>query len=182
MPPHPNNETYHLNLMTQLEQAKRRDRAFIVSFTDTVAKTSGTTNLHLKNPDHNTRSMQIHSMNIATQFPGFYTIFDSFSTAPSGGTVLDPQSMLVDATAEQTTSVMEANKNVTFSGNDYHSTEVFATGGKTAKAGGAVDAEHPLIEPGREIVIEVTNTSVDDNDASILVTLCECPEVYSNSL
>jgi len=182
MPAHPNNAKYHLGLMTKLEQAKRKDRAFVVSYTDTVAKTTGTTNLHIKNPSSNTRSLTIHTLNIATQFPGFYTVYDSFSTAPTGGTALEPQSLLMDSDATATVSVMEANKNATFSGNDYHTTEVFATGGKTAKAGGSVDAEHPIIEPGREMVIEVTNTSVDDNDASIFAVFCECPEVYSEFL
>jgi len=168
--------------MTQLEQAKRGNRAFVVSYTDTVVKTTGTTNLHIKNPGSNTRSLQIHALNISTQFPGFYTVYDAFSTAPTGGTALDPQSLLMDSLEAPTTSVMEANKNVTFSGNDYHTTEVFATGGKTSKSGAAARGENPIIEPGREIVIEVTNTSVDDNDASIFVTFCECPEVYSEFL
>ncbi len=182
MPTHPDNESYHLNLITQLEQAKRRDRAFIVSHTATVPKTTGTTNLHIKNPSDNTRTLQVHGLNIATQFPGFYTVYDRFSTAPSGGTSLTPQSMLMDTDATPTTSVMVTNKNVTFSGNDYHSTEVFAAGGKTVKSGSMAQAEHPLIEPGRELVVELTNTSTDANDASVALTFCECPEVYSDFL
>jgi len=182
MPAHPNNSKYHLSLMTQLEQAKRKDRAFVVSYTDTVAKTTGTTNMHIKNPSSNTRSLQVHTLNISTQFSGFYTVYDAFSAAPTGGTALTPQSLLMDSDATTAVSVMEANKNVTYSGNDYHTTEVFPAGGKTSKSGAAARGENPIIEPGREMVIEVTNTSVDANDASIFVTFCECPEVYSNSL
>lgn len=182
MPAHPNNSKYHLSMMTQLERAKRKNRAFIVSYTDTVAKDSGTTNLHIKNPSDNERSLHVHGLNVATQFPGFYTVYDTFTAGPTGGTPLTPQALLADRQATPTTSIMEANKNVTHSGDDYHSTEVFAAGGKTSKSGGAAKAENPIVEPGRELVIEITNTSVDDNDASIMLTFCECPEVYSDFL
>jgi len=182
MPAHPNNSKYHLSIMTQLERAKRKNRAFIVSYTDTVAKTSGTTNLHIKNPSDNKRSLHVHGLNIATQFPGFYTVYDKFTAGPTGGTPLTPQALLADRQATPTTSIIEANKNVTHSGDDYHSTEVFAAGGKTSKSGGAAKAENPIVEPGRELVIEVTNTSVDNNDASIMLTFSEDPEVFSDSL
>jgi hypothetical protein len=59
---------------------------------------------------------------------------------------------------------------------------VFDTGGKTSKSGGAAKAENPIVEPGRELVIEITNTSVDANDASIMLTFSEDPEVFSDFL
>jgi len=182
MTAHPNNESYHLNLMTQLEQAKRRNRAFIVSFTDTVSDEGGTTNLHLSNPTENKRSLHVHTMNITSTFAGFYTVFDAFTSGPSGGTALTPQTLLVDSGDADAQTIMAANKNVTHSGDDYHSTEVFTAGGLFSRIGSAVDAEHPIVEPGREIVIEATNTSNQDGDASIFVTFCECPEVYSEFL
>jgi hypothetical protein len=169
-------------MMTQLERAKRKNRAYIVSYTDTVAKESGTTNLHIKNLGDSERSLHVHGLNVATQFPGFYTVYDRFTAGPTGGTSLTTQALLADRQATPTTSIMEANKNVTHSGDDYHSTEVFAAGGKTSKSGGAAKAENPIVEPGRELVIEITNTSVDANDASIMLTFSEDPEVFSDFL
>ena len=182
MPAHPNNSKYHLSMMTQLERAKRKNRAFVVSYTDTVSDDGGTTNLHLSNPSENNRSLHVHTMNITSTFAGFYTVYDTFTADPSGGTALSPQTLLVDSSDTDAQTIMAANKNVTHNGDDYHSTEVFTSGGRRSRTGSAVDAEHPIVEPGREIVIEVTNTSNQAGDASIFVTFCECPEVYSNSL
>lgn len=181
MPQHPSSDTYHLKLMTELERAKRNDRAFVASYTTTVSK-DATTTMHIKNPSDSGHTLDIHMLDISTQFSGFFTVYDAFTTAPSGGDALTPQSMLMDTDADATTSTMEVNKNVTFNPDDYHSTGVFATGGKTSKGGARLDAEHPIVEPGREIVVEVTNTSTDANDASIAATFVESSEVFSDFL
>lgn len=163
-----------IGLSEILRRKIQDDDAFVVSERETVAA-SGTTNLHLKNPaDSETRFWVI---DITVYGTGDFAadVHDGFDVAPNGGTPMDIQSLLLDTAGNNNNGDGTSSKNVSFTANSTHATAVVGGGAAGASIGG--DAKHAVvcIEPGREIVVEITNTSSGSNDYAITMTYYETP-------
>lgn len=160
-------------LLAQLELAKRQERGYIVSERATVTANGGTFNLNLDNPSGSGVNLIVTNVVVTTQFQGVYDAFDTFSTAPSGGSSITIDNLLMDTGNIDGATQANAATDVTFTGNSPHISRVIPSGGGGGQIGGETDAEAPIIQPEREIVVEVTNRSGTDADASITVVYIE---------
>lgn len=156
-----------------LQQAKRNENAYVASARQSVAASGGTVNMALTNPSGSGINVNVKSTFVRTQFQGEATIYDEFSSAPSGGTENGVDNLLMDTgntTGGSTTTVREG---VSFTAGGDHVKDVIPSGGAGGKVGGEAVETEPLIEPDREIVAEVQNDSGSQAKAAIIVVFVE---------
>lgn len=155
------------------------ERGYIVAKSFTVAAEGGTANLHLENPDGTGVTAFFTAVEASTHFEALVEVFDSFSTAPSGGTAATTDNLLMDMNSEDDQGNLNANTDVSFSGDHIHSQSAFG-GGQGAQTVGATGGL-PLfgMEENREIVIRITNQSSSSDDATITVSYFEIDELFS---
>lgn len=163
----------------RFDLAITQERAHIVSeLYEAVSGNGGTANLHLENPTDNDRSAIIDSARVSTSQRSTIRLWDGFSSAPSGGSSVDPDNLLMDSGGSSDTGTMNAATDVTFTGNNTHAVQV-AGGGQGGNALGATaQAETFIMEPDRDLVLEVTNNSSNEMEAAISIVYFEINEVY----
>jgi len=175
--------------MARLEEAKRDERGFIANATasaadnNLVSANGGTVNLHLKNPSGSGVSAEVIEFIPAANFSGWFRVYDSFDTAPSGGTADGIDNLLMDTNGGANSGNMTVNQDVSFTetADAEHFETVIPAGGVTGnQVGGVAMGTPPILEPGREIVMELENVSGADAPASIGVVYIEHNEVFSN--
>lgn len=143
----------------RLELEKRNENGQIISHREEVAA-GATVNVHLENPSDSGVDANVVSMQISTIFQATFDVYDGFSTAPSGGTSTTPDNLLMDSDDANGAGAMNTNVNVSYTSSKTHLEGVVPSGGQgNNQVGGAMNGTTPLIEPGREIVLELTNES-----------------------
>lgn len=158
-------------MTSQYEEAKYDERGFVVTAQEDVAASGGTLNLSIQNPEGSNTEAFMQNVVVTTQFKGSMVMYDSFSSAPTNGTSVTVQNLLMDtASGTPDSGEMDANKNVTFTDDGTHLEQVIPSGGQGAsQIGGAATGTDPILQPGREMVVEVTNTSASQAPGSINV-------------
>jgi len=169
-----------VNKEMRLERAQVRGRGFVVSNVATIAGNGGTETLQLKNPSGSNVSACVNSFLINSQFAGEFAVYDAFSTPPSGGSDAGIDNLLMDAEGgPPDVGNMISKTGVSFTQNGIHVDGVLPSGGPGDSIGGNVSGTEPIIEPGREIVLELTNTSGSDEKGSLGVVYSEIDTIYS---
>lgn len=159
-----------------LAQAKREENAFVASFREEVTASGGTSNINITNPSDSGFIAYVDTMSVRSQFEGIVDVIDEFSTAPSGGSTGLVDNLLMDSEGGPAdVGNMTVRSNVSFTGSGTHVEDILPAGGPGGAIGGQTTETSPIIEPGREIVIEVTNQSGSANDVAFFVTYLEEP-------
>jgi len=138
----------------------RRDNenAYVTHISETVSTTK---NIHLRNPSSNDKDIDVHKFTINSHFEGNYKIYDRFDSL-SGGTSLNIDNLRMDTDGDVDDGTMESNKNVTFTASTTpHFEAAIPGGGAGGQTGGNGKGTEPIIEPGREIVVQIENTGND---------------------
>jgi hypothetical protein len=157
-----------------LEQAKRVERGFVATFREEVAANGGTSNLNITNPSDSGVIAYVDAMSVRSQFEGVVDVYDEFSTAPSGGSSGLIDNLLLDSDGGPAdTGNMTVRSNVSFTSSGTHVIDILPSGGPGGKIGGQTTATEPIIEPGREIVIQATNQSGAADDVAFFVVYLE---------
>lgn len=157
--------------------ARDSEQAFVTShrFT-TITSGGGTANFHLKNPSDSGHNIDIHAVAIPTHFKGHLEIFDTFDSGPSGGTAVGIDNLRMGSdNGTPDSGSMEAYHSATFSATNTHWTSDIE-GGQIAGAGsigGTAAATEPIIEPGREIIYQITNDGDTDESGSVGIVYSE---------
>jgi len=162
-------------LLAELTIARVEERGYVASERAEVVA-GGTKNLHLKNPADSITDLRVHGLSVDTQFEGNVTVYDSFSSDPTGGTAAGVDNLLLDTGEQNGVTLADVNTGVTFTANDPHLVSVIPGGGSAGKTGGVFRNAGPIIEPGREIVLEVENTSGSAANASLTIVYSERPQ------
>ena len=160
--------------ISRLQHYKKQEQAFITFTRGTVAD-AATQNLHIKNPADSGVTADIQQVTISPQFTGNMAIYDSFSSAPSGGTstTIDNLRMDSDNTIPDVGN-LTTQEQVSFTEDNTHIDIPIPGGGSGGSAiGGELHATKPLIDPGREIVIEAENTSGASSPVGIVAVYVE---------
>lgn len=156
-----------------LQRLKHKEEARIASERATVTASGGTFNLQFSNPSDSGRNVNVISIRVTTQFEGVIDVWDTFTTAPSGGTTATIDNLLLDTEQENGMGVVDANTDVSYTGDDQHYVSVIPSGGPGGANGGELVEGAPLVEPGREFVVEVENQGGSDGEAAISVVYVE---------
>lgn len=166
---------------SHLALRKREEKSYVAfHHSDTVPSGGGTINLHVANPSDSGVSLDIEKFAISSQFKGQYAIFDGFSTAPSGGSGNGIDNLLLDSAGTDDTGNATITANVDFTADGTHFRQTLASGGQGAGTiGGEGTGTEPIIEPDREVVIQLQNDSSSDNPGSIGVVYSEESTTYS---
>lgn len=164
--------------LARLQHYKKQQQAF-VTFTRGSVADNGTENLHLKNPADSGVTADIQQVTISPQFTGNMAIYDSFSSAPSGGSGTTIDNLRMDSEGgPPDTGHMTTNEAVTFTASNTHLDIPIPGGGSGGNAvGEKLDATQPLVDPGREIVIEAENTSGTSSPVGIVVVYVEREDI-----
>lgn len=160
--------------VARMELAKREENGQIVSIRQEVAADGGTFNMHLKNPTDSATDANISLIKVSSTFEGIFNVYDGFSSAPSGGTSQDPDNLLMDSENTNGGGAMEVYTNVSYTSNKTHAEGVIPSGGSEKEpVGGVSEATQPLIQPGREIVVEMVNDSANPKNGAITLVWSE---------
>lgn len=163
-------------------QAISDDSAFVTYYVTDVPA-GETMNLAISNPTSDT-SADILGISYLAVFDGDFTIYDSFSSAPSGGDPRSPDSLLLDEAGGVTSSVIDVESDATFTsdGDPHFSRPTIASGVGDDPTGSGGSFADPLIEPGRSMVVELANTNADAGRAAIGIEYAELDRVPSRLL
>lgn len=164
----------------ELESRIPDEEGYIISELSTgVTSNGGTFNLQLSNPSSSGRSAVISGVRIGTTQRATARIWDSFSSAPSGGSSVTIDNLLMDTGGGTDAGNMSANTDVSFTGTNTHAIQVLGGGQGGNTIGATARTETFIIEPDREIVVEITNNSSNDADIVITVVYFETATVFS---
>jgi len=163
--------------LARLELAKQEERAFVVSYLADVSSGGGTITVQLRNPADSGFDVDVVQSVFSSQFAGQFAIYDTFDSAPANGTELTVDNLLLDSggTNGPTQGGVVTTHSVEFtpSGTPHLRTVLPSGGVGGGSTGGSLLGSEPLIEPGREIVLELENDSNNTNPGSIGVVYIE---------
>jgi len=119
---------------------------------------------------------------ISSQFRGQFDILDTFSAAPSGGTEVVIDNLVMDTDGSEgpeddgSMSVVHS-PSFTATGSSHFEGTIPSGGGSggSSTTGGEGTASEPLIEPGRSAVIEIENDSNNTRPATVGYVYTELP-------
>lgn len=171
---------------SRLELYKQREQAFTASFIEAeIPSGGGTIDMQIANPAESGFDIDVINFIFTSQFKGQFAVYDQFSSSPTGGTEVAVDNLLMDTGGENgsTAGGVTINRGVTFTeSGSPHFEAVLPSGGMGANTtGGEGTATEPLIEPGREIVMELTNTSSSAADGCLGVVYLERSDTYDNT-
>lgn len=147
------------------------NEAFTISETFSVSG-GGTAKLHLANPQDSGKTLVLVDVNISGDGDFTARLHDEFDSAPSGGSSIEIQAMYLDSGGANDNGVAEANENVSF--NDGPATFISLGGGQgSASVGGSGGLPSLAVAEGREIVVEVENTTSNNQSYSITIIYFE---------
>jgi hypothetical protein len=152
----------------------RQGSAFIVSEEASLSQDESF-NVHLKNPADSSKSLWVVSTTVSSTKTYSSRVYDAYSDPPSGGSDAEIQNVLMDSENVSDDGIAIANRNVSFTdGTSNHAVGV--GGGSGGQSIGSTSQHAPIVmEPDREIVVEVTNESSDAGMVTISVLYCETP-------
>lgn len=142
--------------------------SFIVSELFTIAA-GETANIHLENPTDSGYNFWIDNIGVSSDNSYIAHIHDDFSDAPSGGTDVTIQNVYLDKDKESDEGAGNANQNVTYTSISEHAVGVGGGGAKKTFVGGASAHPPAIIGEGREIVVEVENTTAESGNYGIMI-------------
>lgn len=172
----------HLGRTTESEflYYAKSERAFKVSEELTNTSQGDTTNLHVANPAGSGVTGVFTPIMAEAADRSYARVYDSFSTAPSGGNSADVQNVLMDASGgAPDTGGLTAKTDVSFTESSTHISRLVGSGVGGNSLGGAENLPVLALEPGREIVIEVEKLGTGNNQVPITARWYEAPVVYS---
>jgi hypothetical protein len=163
-----------VRLLARFPRRREAEQGYVAPVIDTVAASGGTLNIHLENPTDKT-VIDVEKFIINPEFKGRVDIYDSFSSAPTGGDGVGVDNLRMDEAGNGSDGGdMAAAKDVSYTADSTHLPAAIPGGGSGAQAvGEQLEATAPLIDPGREIVVEITNESDTAQTASIAVVYTE---------
>jgi hypothetical protein len=150
--------------------------AFVAYVTGSVPSGGGTETLHIQNPTQG-RIIDIEQFVIVSQFRGQYAIYDRFDGDVTGGSSVTIGNLRLDSAGGPPDSGdMSAASGVSFTDTGTHFSAAIPSGDSPGgTSGGAGAGTEPLIEPGREIVIELQNDSTSTRVGTVGVVYTERP-------
>lgn len=162
----------------QLARFLRRrqvSEGYVAFITASVPDTGGTITLRIANPTTD-RVIDIQRFIVTSHFEGRVRIYDSFDGDVTGGTDVGIDNLRMDAGGGPPDSgTMVAESGVTFTATGTHFDAVVPGGGPGGSIGGRGDGTEPLIDPGREIVVELENTSGTAELGTVAAVYTEAP-------
>lgn len=155
---------------TELWHWTRAERAHIVSEEFTNADAGDTATLALSNPaDSGETAVVFGAVSVTAE--SYVRVYDGFDTAPSGGTTVNVQNLLLDSAGGAPDSgVVTAARGVTFTESATHISEPIGGGSGTQAIGGSVGSLLLALEPDREVVIEVEQLNAGDTSNVLMIT------------
>lgn len=160
----------------------KNERAFIVSEEFTNANTGDTSAIWFENPSDSGESAVFSSVSVSASSRSYARIHDGFSTAPSGGSDANLQNILLDsAGGAPDVGVVTAKTGPSYTADETHERELVPGGAGSAAVGGRVEAPVLVLEPDREIVVEVEKLASGGDDVSVTAQWFEIEKVYSES-
>jgi len=160
-------------LLAELLIARNSENGFVLSERETVSNNGGALNVRLGNPSDADVDLIVHDIKISTQFEGSVDVFDTYTTAPNSGTDISVDNLLMDTSQSNGTTRATAEKGVSFDSDNPHFQGTIPSGGVGGKSGGMMHSTAPIIQPDREIVVQLTNESDSNNEASITIVYSE---------
>lgn len=137
----------------------------------------GTTNIHVKNPSGSDTDLFVATVTVNGDGAFIARLHDDFSSAPSGGTSTEIQNLLMDTEKDSTDNgVAEVAQDVSFTSSSEHAVGVGGGGQGSSSVGMSVEHVTSIMEPDREIVLEVENTTTAEQNYSLTIAWAQTPK------
>lgn len=146
-------------LLKQLEA----EQGYVISVRKEVAA-GGTLNLHVRNPSDSGFAAFVPLVNPTTKGEATFTVYDNFDSITDGTEVTIQNATLGSDNALPDSGPLEAYQDSTFTAttDSKHAGGVIGAGGGGPNAlGGGLSWPPTRIEPGRQMVLELTNDDPD---------------------
>lgn len=163
-----------VDVQTVFYRKIQRDEAFVISEVSSLVG-DASYNVRLKNPEDSDKTIWVVDISVSSDGPYIANIHDGFSESPSGGSSVEIQSMLLDTERVNNNGVAIAEQGVSFTSNSTHAVGVGGGSGPSTNMAFGAGTSHAAmaIEPGREIVVDVENTSSSENNYGISIVYYE---------
>jgi len=153
------------------------ERAYIVSETFT-----GSGNVHLENPVNSGTTAFFTLVETPTQYPAHAQVHDSFDGDVTGGTSSTPENILMDSSEEVDSGALNVFTDVSFTSTGTHANSTYGGGSVGQRVGDTGSLSIFGLEEGREIVIELEDTSGQESDlGTISAVYFEVDEIFSDN-
>lgn len=148
-------------VMTRLQ----KEEAFVVSeLKQGVAAGGGTFNVHIRNPESSEHTLMIPFVVPSSKGEATFRVYDNFDSLTDGTPAIVQNATLDEGGGTPDEGPMEVfrDSSVTPSDGSVHAGGVVGSGGGGANSlGGSMNSPPTRIEPGRELVLELTNDDTD---------------------
>lgn len=159
---------------TTYYQKARSGRAYIISELYNISS-GNTQNIHLRNPASNDMRFWVMEITVSSDTPYIANVHDVFDSSPTGGTEIKIQNVLLDADSDNNDGKAVANENVSFSSSSSHAVGVGGSGSGGQTGGFTISHPPIVIEPNREILLNVENTSSGSGNYALTIVYYETP-------
>lgn len=160
----------------------RAELSFIVSEEYTNTSAGDTSNLHFIVDSTADASAVVTGLEGNPSAFSAIRVYDAFDGDVTGGTEVDMDNDLLDSAGTATSSdIVTVTRGVTFTSTNTMFTR-YVGGGKGASRGaGAAQTPPFIVEPGREVVVEVEKVDTDGDELAINIRWHEPPIVFSTT-
>lgn len=156
---------------------RRRDNeeVYLGFNTTTVTSGGGTINIHLENRTSD-RVIDVHDLIITSQFEGQFAIYDRFESVSGGSNIIIENLYMDEGNGGPDSGNMSMASDVSFTDTGTHFREAIPSGGPGGSMGGTGIETEPLIDPGRQIVVELQNDTANAGLGTVAVIYSERPQ------
>lgn len=156
------------------------ENGYVIHAQKEVTSGGGTLAIHIGN-ETDGLSVDVVSIEYSADFDGTYSMYDTFSSDPTGGTSNGVDNLVLDTNGEDDNSDMTVSVDPDFTddGTKHVEIPVLTGGAKGLSQAQQGRGTKPIIEPGRHLVIELENTSTSAGRAGFVVTYHELERVPS---
>lgn len=162
------NTGFNLDDIGRFDQALTDEDAFgVTTGISTVGQQGGTISITLDNPEDSGWTAVVTSTRVSSNFSADVRVYDGFSQAPSGGTALTIDNLLLDSDNDATEGRMTARQGDTFTETNTQDSLILGGGGGGNAVGAVGSTTKFALEPGRTVVVEVTNDTNNEGEGTL---------------
>jgi len=158
----------------------RQGRAYTAAPDMANGGTGDTTSVAFVLPSDAARSATFAELQVAVGTRSWIRLYDTFDSAPTGGTSLAIQNVLLDrANGTPDPGRLTATQDPTFTAASTHTQELLGGGQGASAIGAAMSMPVVTVEPGRTLVLEVEKLTSGPDEVSLVPRWFETDAVYS---
>jgi hypothetical protein len=157
------------------------EESYLASKEYTIGSVGNTATLTIVNPAGSGTSTPIAPVTVDARVASYGRIYTEFTDAPSGGTEVTPTNTLAATGGDSDTTALTVRRGDTFTADGGTTSRLVSGGGGGSAIGGTQSLAAAVLEPGRELVVEVEKLENGGDELTITARWFEIPVVLSET-